>query len=65
MTAKSNEDPGYAATSKMLAQAALTLALTNQKPGEGGVLTPATALGKMYASRLRDAGVTFAVANDF
>jgi len=50
-------DPGYAATSVMLGEAALCLALDrDQLPGRAGVLTPATAMGAAFAGRLRSAG---------
>ena len=52
-------DPGYAATSVMLGEAALCLALDRgQLPGRAGVLTPATAMGATLAARLRSAGHT-------
>jgi short subunit dehydrogenase-like uncharacterized protein len=54
-------DPGYAATSVMLGEAALCLALDrDQLPGRAGVLTPATAMGAALAARLRSAGHTLA-----
>ena len=54
-------DPGYAATSVMLGEAALCLALDQgQLPGRAGVLTPATAMGATLAARLRSAGHTLA-----
>ncbi len=54
-------DPGYAATSVMLGEAALCLALDRgQLPGRAGVLTPATAMGATLAARLRSAGHTLA-----
>jgi short subunit dehydrogenase-like uncharacterized protein len=54
-------DPGYAATSVMLGEAALCLALDrDQLPGRAGVLTPATAMGTPLAGRLRAAGHTLA-----
>ncbi len=54
-------DPGYAATSVMLGEAALCLALDRgQLPGRAGVLTPATAMGTTLAARLRSAGHTLA-----
>lgn len=50
-------DPGYAATSVMIGQAALALAVD---PGrchpDGGVLTPAVALGDVLVDRLREQG---------
>ena len=48
-------DPGYAATAVMLGEAGLCLAL-DELPGQGGVLTPATAMGTLLADRLRAAG---------
>jgi short subunit dehydrogenase-like uncharacterized protein len=54
-------DPGYAATSVMLGETALCLALDrDQLPGHAGVLTPATAMGAALADRLRSAGQTLA-----
>ena len=50
-------DPGYAATSVMLGEAALCLALDRDRlPAQAGVLTPATAMGAALAARLRDGG---------
>ena len=55
-------DPGYQATSVMLGQSALALALdTDRLPGGGGVLTPASALGTVLADRLRAQGFTLDV----
>ena len=52
-------DPGYAATSVMLGETALCLALDqDQLPGRAGVLTPATAMGAALATRLTAAGHT-------
>jgi short subunit dehydrogenase-like uncharacterized protein len=48
-------DPGYAATSRMLSEAGLCLGSTD---GEGGVLTPSTAMGDALVERLRGAGMT-------
>ena len=54
-------DPGYAATSVMLGETALCLALDrDQLPDRAGVLTPATAMGVVLAGRLRSAGHTLA-----
>jgi short subunit dehydrogenase-like uncharacterized protein len=54
-------DPGYAATSVMLGQSALCLALDRGLlPDRAGVLTPATAMGAALAGRLRSAGHTLA-----
>ncbi|MFC7535520.1 saccharopine dehydrogenase family protein [Actinoplanes sp. GCM10030250] len=49
-------DPGYAATAIMLGESALALAL-DTKQSEGGVLTPATAIGSALVDRLRTAGL--------
>lgn len=54
-------DPGYQATSVMLGQSALALALDTALPGGAGVLTPATALGTVLADRLRAHGFTIDV----
>ncbi len=53
-------DPGYAATSRMLSQAALCLAF-DELPAEGGVLTPASVMGMRLVERLRRADFTFDV----
>jgi short subunit dehydrogenase-like uncharacterized protein len=54
-------DPGYAATSVMLGESALCLALDRDRlPDRAGVLTPATAMGAALADRLRSAGHTLA-----
>lgn len=53
-------DPGYAATSVMLAESALCLAFdedpTLQRPEGGGVLTPSVAMGYALVRRLRRTG---------
>ena len=55
-------DPGYAATSVMLGESALCLALDRDLlPVRAGVLTPATAMGTALADRLKAAGHTLAV----
>lgn len=56
-------DPGYAATSVMFAESALSLALEGDRcplpqGRSGGVLTPATALGDVLVDRLRAQGFT-------
>ncbi len=53
-------DPGYAATSVMLAESALCLA-TDGLPAVAGVLTPATAMNGALTRRLRGNGFTFEV----
>jgi len=60
-TIEAQGDPGYAATSVMLGETGLCLALdTGQLPDRAGVLTPATAMGAALATRLRSAGHTLA-----
>ena len=57
-------DPGYAATSVMLGQSALALALDGDKlPARAGVLTPATGIGPALADRLRTHGFTLTAAD--
>jgi short subunit dehydrogenase-like uncharacterized protein len=57
-TVAAQGDPGYAATSRMLAESALCLAF-DEVPSEGGVLTPASSMGLRLVERLRRAGMTF------
>jgi short subunit dehydrogenase-like uncharacterized protein len=56
-------DPGYAATSIMLGEAAMSLA-RDDLPARSGVLTPATAMGTRLVERLRAAGMTLQVARE-
>ena len=52
-------DPGNRATTKMVCEAALGLALdADSLPPGGGVLTPASGLGQVLLDRLRAAGMT-------
>jgi short subunit dehydrogenase-like uncharacterized protein len=54
-------DPGNRATTKFVCESALALALQPQAlvgAGRGGVLTPASALGKVLAQRLVALGIT-------
>jgi len=61
-TIEAQGDPGYAATSVMLGETALCLALDRDHlPDRSGVLTPATAMGAPLVARLRSAGHTLAV----
>jgi short subunit dehydrogenase-like uncharacterized protein len=56
-TVAAEGDPGYAATSVMLGQAGLALAVDGDRCSEqGGVLTPAVALGEVLVERLREQG---------
>jgi len=60
-TIEAQGDPGYAATSVMLGETALCLALDRDHlPDHAGGLTPATAMGAALADRLRSAGHTLA-----
>lgn len=59
---KGKRDPGYGATSRMLAESALSLALDrDQLPDRFGILTPASAMGSALIPRLATADVTFEV----
>jgi short subunit dehydrogenase-like uncharacterized protein len=51
-------DPGYGETSRMLAEAALTLA-SDERPDVVGVVTPAVGLGLPYQRRLEASGMRF------
>ncbi|MDJ0921609.1 MAG: saccharopine dehydrogenase NADP-binding domain-containing protein [Henriciella sp.] len=56
-----DRDPGYGSTSKMLAEAALTLVL-EQTGTPGGIWTPAPAMGAHLIKRLKaNAGLTFEI----
>jgi len=48
-------DPGYRATSKMIAEVGLALLLDDEASHRAGVLTPATALGPVLRRRLAEA----------
>jgi short subunit dehydrogenase-like uncharacterized protein len=62
-TVAAQGDPGYAATSVMLAESVLLAALGDPElPDVAGVLTPATGLGMPLVDRLRGAGMTLDVA---
>jgi short subunit dehydrogenase-like uncharacterized protein len=58
-TVAAQGDPGYAATAVMMGESAVGLARTE---GEGGVLTPAAAMGGALVERLRAAGMTLECA---
>ncbi len=59
-------DPGYAATSRMLAESAVCLVLNDSNnPMQGGMWTPASALGLPLVERLREnAGMRFSIHNE-
>jgi short subunit dehydrogenase-like uncharacterized protein len=61
-TEVSGGDPGYAETSKMLAESGLCLAQDRESlPQRAGVLTPAEAMGELLLARLQRAGLVFRV----
>lgn len=58
-------EPGYAETSRMLAEAGLCLALDEASlPERYGVLTPAEAMGDALLERLRAIGIRFEIVAD-
>lgn len=57
-TRVSGGDPGYTETAKMLAEAALCLAL-DDNPETAGQVTPAQAMGDALLARLQAAGIRF------
>jgi len=59
---KSDRDPGYGATSRMLGEAATCLAFDTPKNRDGGFWTPASLLGQSLLARLTSrAGLSFDV----
>lgn len=55
-------DPGYGATARMLGESAMCLLRDEtDSPLDGGVLTPASAIGTPLADRLREVGFTATV----
>ena len=63
MKATGKRDPGYGATSRMLAQAGLSLAQDNLEVG-GGIWTPASAFGEALVERLAQVDVHFEVMDE-
>lgn len=57
----SGGDPGYGDTAKMMAEAALCLALDKELPAAAGVITPASAMGEALFPRLARAGLQLSV----
>lgn len=57
---KGFQDPGYGETAKMIAETGLALANGEGDP-EGGIRTPASALGGALVDRLRKAGMVLAI----
>jgi short subunit dehydrogenase-like uncharacterized protein len=57
-----DQDPGYGGTARMLGESAMCLVRDEvDSPLAGGVLTPASGIGKPLADRLRGAGLTVEV----
>lgn len=57
-----DSDPGYGATAKMIGESALCLAVDDVDDGlDGGVLTPASAMGDPLIDRLDEAKISFDV----
>ncbi|ERG97073.1 trans-acting enoyl reductase family protein [Haloquadratum walsbyi] len=55
-------DPGYGSTARMLAESAMCLLRDEiDSPVSGGILTPASGIGKPLATRLRDIGFNITV----
>jgi short subunit dehydrogenase-like uncharacterized protein len=64
VTVNGKGDPGYGATSRMLSESAVCLALDGDAIAtSGGVLTPAACMGMRLVERLGRVGITF-VASD-
>ncbi|WP_089953546.1 saccharopine dehydrogenase family protein [Lentzea xinjiangensis] len=62
-TVAAKADPGYAATSTMLGQSALSLA-TDRLTARGGVLTPSVAMGHHLVNRLSAQGFEISVERE-
>ena len=58
VSVKGKRDPGYGATSRMLAQAGLSLAFDDLEV-EGGIWTPASAMGQHLVDRLSSVDISF------
>ena len=63
LTEVSGGDPGYGETSKMLAEAALCMAL-DELPESAGQVTTAVAMGPALRERLQAAGIEFSVIEE-
>ena len=61
-TVTGDKDPGYSGTAIMLTESALSIILNNEEiPKKFGVLTPASAIGKILIKRLKTKGIIFKV----
>eukprot|EP01111_Echinosteliopsis_oligospora_P010450 TRINITY_DN3249_c0_g1_i1.p1 TRINITY_DN3249_c0_g1~~TRINITY_DN3249_c0_g1_i1.p1 ORF type:complete len:384 (-),score=112.24 TRINITY_DN3249_c0_g1_i1:10-1161(-) len=58
-------DPGYMGTALMISQSSFALLRTRKLAREGGVLTPATAMGDSLIESLKDAGMTFSISETY
>jgi short subunit dehydrogenase-like uncharacterized protein len=54
-------DPGYKATARMSIEASLCMALERDRCAKGGIMTPASGLGKTLVDRLNKSGMKFGV----
>lgn len=61
VTSLTGGDPGYGETSKMLAEAAMCLALDSELPDVAGQVTTAVAMGDALTRRLAAAGLEFSL----
>ena len=60
LSVRGNKDPGYAATARMITEAALSLILNRDSlPKVSGILTPASGIGEVLVLRLKNRGITF------
>ncbi|MCE7079834.1 trans-acting enoyl reductase family protein [Streptomyces sp. ST2-7A] len=64
VTEVAGREPGYDETSKMLAEAAMCLALDEGLPKSSGQVTTAAAMGGALIDRLTAAGIRFAVVEE-
>jgi short subunit dehydrogenase-like uncharacterized protein len=66
VTVNGTGDPGYGATSRMLSESAVCLALDGDSiSDEGGILTPAACMGSRLVERLGRAGIVFGELDGF
>tara|TARA_B100001248_G_scaffold261824_1_gene254476 strand:- start:1823 stop:3079 length:1257 start_codon:yes stop_codon:yes gene_type:complete len=65
VTVAGYSDPGYSATAKMLAEAAISILLNEDKiPKSYGVLTPASGIGLTLIDRLKEKNISFKVDSE-
>ena len=74
VTIRGEGDPGYDATSRMIAESAICLVLDKKKRkggsdprifplSLGGVITPASAMGNLLVNRLNRSRIVFTLSN--